>query len=371
MSEAPVLLAAGGTGGHLFPAEALAAVLVERGVPVALVSDKRVERLSTQFPGPVHAVAAATATGKGLIGSASAAFTLARGFLSALLLIRRMKPRAVVGFGGYPSVPPLLAATMLGAPTILQEQNAVMGRANRFLAGRVNRISTAYPKVQMVTPDIAAKCVQTGVPVRPAVIRAAQQPYQPPTARMRILVFGGSQGARIFADVVPGAIARLDREIIDRLEITQQCRPEDRGRVQFAYDAVKARFELQDFFDDLPARMANAHLVIARAGASSVAELGVIGRPAILVPLPGAIDNDQLMNASAFVHQKAGWLLPQNIFNPTKLADLLATIVGDSSDVASADLAARATAARAFGNPAAAEALADLVLATAKNNEKG
>ncbi|MCB1475471.1 MAG: undecaprenyldiphospho-muramoylpentapeptide beta-N-acetylglucosaminyltransferase [Rhodobiaceae bacterium] len=364
MTRRPILLAAGGTGGHLFPAEALAAALAARGESVALVSDRRVEGLSARFPGDVHSVRAATVTGKGLIGKVRSLAMLGVGFVESALLIRRLRPRAVVGFGGYPSVPPVLAASLLGVPTILQEQNAVMGRANRFLAGRVSRISTAFPKVQLTGAEAAEKCVMTGVPVRPAVIDASKTPYSAPTAdgALRLVVFGGSQGARIFADVVPGAVARLDKSLIDRLEIVQQCRAEDIEKTRFAYDAVGARAELRSFFDDLPARIASAHLVIARSGASTVAELGVIGRPAILVPLPGAIDNDQLMNASAFVHGGAGWLVPQTSFNPTKLAELLRTIMAQAPD-----LADKAGKAANLGNADAAGTLADLVMTTAAN----
>ncbi|MGE0230156.1 MAG: undecaprenyldiphospho-muramoylpentapeptide beta-N-acetylglucosaminyltransferase [Flavobacteriaceae bacterium] len=362
MTDRPILLAAGGTGGHLFPAEALAAALAERGEAVALVSDRRVEGLSARFPGAVHAVRAATVTGKGIVGKLRSMAMLGVGFIESALLIRRLRPRAVVGFGGYPSVPPVLAASLLGVPTVLQEQNAVMGRANRFLAGRVSRISTAFPKVQLTGEAVASKCVMTGVPVRPAVIEASKTAYEAPTAegRFRLLVFGGSQGARIFADVVPGAVARLDKTLVNRLEIVQQCRAEDIEKTRFAYDAAGARAELKSFFDDLPARIASAHLVIARSGASTVAELGVIGRPAILVPLPGAIDNDQLMNASAFVQGGAGWLIPQTSFNPTRLAELLQTVLADAPGLA--DKAARA---RRLGNADAAGTLADLVLATA------
>lgn len=362
MTKRPILLAAGGTGGHLFPAEALAAALAERGEAVALVSDRRVEGLSARFPGDVHAVRAATVTGKGILGKVRSMAMLGLGFLESVLLIRRLRPRAVVGFGGYPSVPPVLAASLLGVPTILQEQNAVMGRANRFLAARVSRISTAFPKVQLTGADAAAKCVMTGVPVRPAVIEASKTPYPALTkdGRFRLLVFGGSQGARIFADVVPGAIARLDKALIDRLDIVQQCRAEDIEKTRFAYDAVGANVELKSFFDDLPARIASAHLVIARSGASTVAELGVIGRPAILVPLPGAIDNDQLMNASAFVHGGAGWLMPQTSFNPTRLAELLQSVLAEAPA-----LVEKAEKASQLGNANAAGTLADLVLATA------
>jgi len=362
MRGRPILLAAGGTGGHLFPAEALAAALVARGQSVALVSDRRVEGLSARFPGEVRTVSAGTITGKGVIGKAASLLLLARGFLESLRLIRRLRPRAVVGFGGYPSVPPVLAASLMRVPTVLQEQNAVMGRANRLLAGRVDRISTGFPAVQLAGAAAAGKCVVTGVPVRPSVIEAARTPYRAPegTAAFRLVVFGGSQGARIFADIVPAAVARLGEGARSRLEIVQQCRPEDIDAVRRAYDSVGVGAALKSFFDDLPARIAAAHLVIARSGASTVAELGVIGRPAILVPLPGAIDNDQLMNARAFVQGGAGWLLPQTGFDPAGLGELLETILADPSG-----LGERASKAAAFGNADAAGALADLVLETA------
>ncbi|MGE0846760.1 MAG: undecaprenyldiphospho-muramoylpentapeptide beta-N-acetylglucosaminyltransferase [Flavobacteriaceae bacterium] len=363
MNAGAILLAAGGTGGHLFPAEALAAVLAERGVAVSLVTDRRVEGLSARFPGgDVHSVSSATPSGKGLAGKVSAALALAKGFLASRELLKRLKPAAVVGFGGYPSVPPVLAAAFGGIATILQEQNAVMGRANRFLAGRVDRISTAFPKVQLISAANAAKCVQTGVPVRPAVRRAAEQAYRQPAARgrIRLLVFGGSQGARAFSDLVPEAVALVDEGLRKRLDIVQQCRAEDIERVAARYREIGVSAETAPFFANLPQRMADAHLIVSRSGASTVAELAVIGRPAILVPLPGAIDNDQLMNARAFVEAGGGWLAEQAGLDAATLAGLLSSALAGP-----AALAAKAQAAKSVGNPRAAEALADLVLAVA------
>lgn len=354
-----ILLAAGGTGGHLFPASALASVLTERGFTVDLVTDERADQYGISFPArQVHEVPADTIRGRSPLSLARTFWKLGRGFLRCLGIIGRERPLVVVGFGGYPTLPPIFAAWVRGVPAILHEQNSVMGRANRLLAKRVYKIATSFPKVAKVRPQEQEKLVHVGVPVRDPVIAVRDKPYEPPAADgpFRLLVFGGSQGAKVFSDTVPGAIARLDETVRDRLRIVQQCRQEDLDRVRFAYDAIKVEAELAPFFRDLPARIADAHLVISRSGASTVAELSCIGAPSLLVPLPHALDNDQLMNASALAALGGAVVLDQRGFTAHTLADKLVNLVNDP-----AALTEMARKAHAFGKPDAAEALADLV----------
>ena len=358
MTSRPVLVAAGGTGGHLFPAQALSEVLVARGIPVELVTDDRAIRFGANFPARIiHHVAAATPSGGSLVARAGAILILLRGTRSARRIIRRVKPRAVVGFGGYPTVPPVIAATQLKIPTILHEQNAVMGRANRFLAGRVKAVAKGFENLAFANPSLAAKAHLTGNPVRPSVIEAARRPY--PDFRggvMRLLVTGGSQGARIMADVVPAAVALLTPAERGRLLIVQQARGEDEARVTQAYAAMDVVAEIEPFFPDLPARIAEAHLVVARAGASTIAELAVIGRPSILVPFPHALDQDQAANAALLQKAGAALVVKQALFTPEWLADAIRQAMLDREG-----LEARAHAAKRTGIADAAERLADLV----------
>ncbi len=357
-----ILLAAGGTGGHLFPAQALAEVLLERGYRVDLVTDERGDRYGSRFPaGKTHIVPAATVRGGNPLSYLKTMWVLGLGVIRAFFLIGRLKPRVVVGFGGYPTLTPVIAAGLRRVKTVIHDQNAVMGRANRLLAGRVDVIATSFPKVHMLGEANAAKAVQTGAPVRAAVKEAAT-PYVAPSedGPFNLLVFGGSQGARIFSDVVPGAIARLDETLRARLTLVQQCREEDLDRVRSAYQAIGFEAELAPFFPDLPKRIADAHLVVSRSGASTVAELAVIGRPGMLIPLPHAIDNDQLLNATALAQAKGGWLLPQPAFTPHRLAEELTQRMREPRMLADA-----AAAASTVGNPMAAETLADVVAALA------
>src|SRR5580692_2990926 len=256
----PILLAAGGTGGHLFPAAALAAALAKRGAEVELATDSRALKFGADFPArAIHAFPSATTTEAGALAKARASLTLGAGPAAALKL-SRIKPRAVVGFGGYPTVPPLLAAWLLRIPTILHEQNAVMGRANRFLSPRVNAITCGFPGLKGVDPT---KTRVTGNPVRPSVIAAAAIPYPEPIGqRLNVLVTGGSQGARVMADVVPAAIALLNSQERQLIRLTQQARGEDGARVAGACARMDFPVEISEFFPDLPGRIAAAHLVI-------------------------------------------------------------------------------------------------------------
>lgn len=353
------LLAAGGTGGHLFPAEALAGELRQRGFVVDLATDERGDRYGFRFPASnVHIVPADTVRSKNPLALAKTALTLGRGILVALRVIGRVKPVVVVGFGGYPSFPPLMAASLRQVPSVLHEQNAVMGRANRRLAGRVTAVALSWSRTLYADGPIALKARHVGVPVRAPVIAAASIPYDMPGAdsALELLVFGGSQGARVFADLVPPALAALSPALRARLRLTQQVREEDLSRVSAAYEAQDVTASLAPFFQNLPARIAGSHLVLARSGASTVAELAVIGRPAILVPLPHAIDHDQLRNAEALANAGGAIIAEQAALTPEKLAQLLNETLSDP-----ARLARMAAAARTVGIPDAVKRLADLV----------
>ncbi len=359
MAQRPVLLAAGGTGGHLFPAEALATELAKRGVPVELATDPRAREYAANFPArAIHGVESATFGSRSPFAILKSAWKLGSGFGESARLIRRLKPRAVVGFGGYPSLPPVLAAQMLGVTTVVHEQNAVMGRANRVLAPRASRIASGFPRIVNAKPKILEKAAYVGNPVREAVRQAASD-FVPPEdmGQISLLVFGGSQGARVMSVTVPPAIAALDRGLMSRIKIVQQARAEDVDSVAAIYLKAGVQAEIAPFFRDLPVRMADAHLVIARSGASTVAELAVIGRPSILVPLPHSLDNDQLENARALAEVGGTTVVEQAAFTPVQLTRLLTDLLSKPQT-----LSVQAEAASAFARPDAASRLADLVL---------
>ncbi|HEY4980378.1 MAG TPA: undecaprenyldiphospho-muramoylpentapeptide beta-N-acetylglucosaminyltransferase [Pseudolabrys sp.] len=356
-----VLLAAGGTGGHLFPAEALAVVLAKRGLTVDLATDARAAHF--KFPArAVHLIPSATLRGRNPVALARTAALLALGTAKAWRLIGQLRPSIVVGFGGYPTVPPLWAAALRGVPTVLHEQNGVMGRANRLLAPRVTAIATSFPTLTRLDPRLQGKITFTGNPVRPPVIEAARAPYAAPASRgkLRLLVFGGSQGAHVMADIVPAAIERMPPDMRARLAIVQQARFEDLDAVRGIYSRLGVAAEAAPFFPDLPARMAAAHLVISRSGASTVAELSAIGRPAILVPLPHALDQDQFANAGVLAAAGGAIRIEQRDFSPDRLAAEIGRLAGDPSL-----LARMAQAAKAAGTIDAADRLADLVMTVA------
>jgi UDP-N-acetylglucosamine--N-acetylmuramyl-(pentapeptide) pyrophosphoryl-undecaprenol N-acetylglucosamine transferase len=357
-SKPIVFVAAGGTGGHLFPAEALSRALGARDIIVELVTDERATQYGGAFPArAIHQIAAATPRGGGLFTRLAAVATLVLGTLSSLWILARTRPKAIVGFGGYPTVPPIFAATLLGIPTILHEANAVMGRANRFLAGRVDVVAHGFATITGIAPAIAAKAQHTGNPVRPSVLDAAKSAFPDATSgKLNLLVTGGSQGARVMSDIVPAAVARLSEAERQRLVIVQQARGEDEVRVKQAYDNLGLAADVRPFFQDLPARIAAAHLVIARAGASTIAELSVIGRPAILVPLPHALDQDQATNAAVLAATGAATAVAQKDFTPEWLAGELSAALGDPQD-----LQRRAELARGAAIADAAERLADIV----------
>lgn len=353
-----ILLAAGGTGGHLFPAESLAAELGRRGHAVELATDERADKYGRAFPArAIDIIHSATFKGRDPISLARTVATLARGTWQAFRLIGRIRPDAVVGFGGYPTFPPMIAAQLRGVPTVLHEQNAVMGRANRALAKRVTRIALSFPGTRMMGAD-GAKAVHTGNPVRDMVISASRVPYATPMVDgdFRLLVFGGSQGARFFSQVLPPALERLDPAARGRLRLVQQARAEDAEAVKAAYARLGVEAEVAPFFVDLPARIAAAHLVVCRSGASSVGELAVIGRPAILVPFPGALDHDQAANAAVLEAAGGAWPIRQDELTPERLAEELGKAMTDPEQLAEA-----ANAAKAAGKADAVARLADLV----------
>jgi UDP-N-acetylglucosamine--N-acetylmuramyl-(pentapeptide) pyrophosphoryl-undecaprenol N-acetylglucosamine transferase len=363
LPEQLVMLAAGGTGGHLFPAFALAEELGRRGIPVELATDMRGDRYGSGFPArAVHSIHAATLSGRSPLALASTGITLARGVREAYALFGKERPSVVVGFGGYPSFPPLLAARMRRIPTLLHEQNAVLGRANKMLARRVDLIATSFEKVRFLEGELARKARLTGNPVRKAVIEAAGRPYAAPapTGAFNLVVFGGSQGARFFSDVVPPALGLLPEGMRQRLKVVQQARAEDLERVSAAFRAAEIDANIAPFFQDLPDRMAAAHLVIGRAGASTVAELAVLGRPSILVPLPHALDNDQLRNATTLAESGGAWCIEQKDLGPERLAGEIGRLAG-----APELLDRAAAAARSRGRPDAVARLAGLVMGLA------
>jgi len=355
-----VLLAAGGTGGHLFPAEALAVALQNRGAVVDLATDARAAHF--KFPAQaVHIIPSATLRGRNPFALARTAALLTLGTAKAWSMLGRVRPAAVVGFGGYPTVPPLMAAAMRGIPTVLHEQNGVMGRANRLLAPRVSVIATSFRTLARLDPRLQEKITFTGNPVRREVIAAAA-PYTAPEAggKLRLLVFGGSQGARVMAEIVPATVERMSADMRARLAIVQQARAEDLDSVRATYARFDVAAETASFFPDLPSRMAAAHLVISRSGASTVAELSAIGRPALLVPLPHALDQDQFANAGVLEAAGGAIRIEQRDFTPERLASEIWRLAGDP-----AMMARMAAAAKSAGTIDAAEQLADLVLKVA------
>jgi UDP-N-acetylglucosamine--N-acetylmuramyl-(pentapeptide) pyrophosphoryl-undecaprenol N-acetylglucosamine transferase len=352
------VLAAGGTGGHLFPAEAVARILIESGGAVHLLTDHRADAFAAAAPGvTVHRVRVGQLSG-GPLRIAHGLAELALGTFQARRLLRRLAPAAVVGFGGYVSVPTMLAAEQLGLPTLLHEQNAVFGRANRLLAPRARRIATGFAQTTALRPADRARAIHTGNPVRPAIRGLGSAGYTPPAANdpIELLIVGGSQGARFFSEVVPAALGALPAELRARLRVVEQARPEDCAEVTEALRALGIAHEVKPFFDDMPARLKQAHLAICRAGASTVAELAAAGRPAILVPYPFATDDHQTANAAALAGAGAGWAVAQRDLNPGALTARLGELLAEPER-----LAAAAAAARRFARDDAAEHLAGLV----------
>jgi UDP-N-acetylglucosamine--N-acetylmuramyl-(pentapeptide) pyrophosphoryl-undecaprenol N-acetylglucosamine transferase len=357
--RAPIVLAAGGTGGHVFPAQAVAMELQARGRRLVLITDRR----GVGFGGALadiesHHISAGTPLARGPIARGLGIVKLLLGVREATRLLRRLQPAAVIGFGGYPSVPTMIAASRAHVATAIHEQNAVLGRANRLLASRVLRVATSFEHTRGIANASRVKIAMTGNPVRPAIAELATRAY-PILERdgpLRLLIIGGSQGARVFAELVPAALALLPPQIRARLSVVQQCRPEDLQQVRARHEADGIQAECAAFFDDLPAHLESAHLVISRAGASTVAELAAAGRPAILVPFPFATDDHQSANARALEAAGGAILLAESEATAGRLAECL-----NEFFVSSEALTQAARAALDIGRPAAGQALADLV----------
>lgn len=304
--NAPIIIAAGGTGGHFFPAEALAAELNARGETIILLTDARSGGLSSSVfaKSEQHIVSGAGVSGRTITRAAQGLIALVKGIFQARQILTRLRPRAIFAFGGYPAIPPVIAGwlTRPRPLIILHEQNAVLGRANRLLAYMADRLVLSFAETSMIPRGTKTNLV--GNPVRPAIIALHGAPYAPPTDEIRIFVIGGSLGAKVFSTLIPQALALLPENIRACLSVTQQCRADDTAQATEIFERARIRFELSPFFDDVPERLKHAHLVIARSGASTVAELAAIGRPAIFIPLPNAIDDHQRANALAM--QRAG-----------------------------------------------------------------
>ncbi len=354
----PIVIAAGGTGGHFFPAEALAAVLQARGERVVLMTDARSGGLtSPAFANAErYVLSGAGLSGRGVVRAAKGAVAIGKGVLQARKILQELQPGAVVAFGGYPAVPPVVAARLMKArPVImLHEQNAVLGRANRLLAKFADRLVLSFTKTDKLPSGIQTSVL--GNPVRPAIAALAGAGYEPPGEKIQILILGGSLGAKVFGTLIPAALALLPDVLRERLVVTQQCRPDDAAAAQAVLRDASIEAELSPFFNDVAARISRAHLVLARAGASTVAELAVAGRPAIFIPLPGAIDDHQRANADALADIGAAWRMDQSTTTPQTLANRIETLLSMQETLQNA-----AAAAASLGRVDAAEKLADLV----------
>ncbi|MBL8558321.1 MAG: undecaprenyldiphospho-muramoylpentapeptide beta-N-acetylglucosaminyltransferase [Hyphomonadaceae bacterium] len=358
MTTRTVLVAAGGTGGHLFPAAAFSGEMRARGWRVVLMTDARGRRYAEGFPADeIQDVPAATIQGVNPFKIAGAALKIMSGIAAARKSLAVMQPAVVAGFGGYPSLPALEAALSQKRPVVIHEQNAVLGRVNRTYAARATYVACGFERLDRLPPSAASRKVVTGNPVRPAILEArnAGYPSAAPGQPIRILVTGGSQGARLFGEVTPNAIAALDADLRARIEITQQVREEQVLIVSEEYQRMGVKAEVSPFFKDMGVKLAQAHLVIARAGASTVTELQAAGRPSILIPLAIAADDHQTANAEALSGIGAADVIDELEFNSKTLARVLAQRLANPHD-----LGVRAAAARASAKVDATKALADL-----------
>jgi UDP-N-acetylglucosamine--N-acetylmuramyl-(pentapeptide) pyrophosphoryl-undecaprenol N-acetylglucosamine transferase len=359
--SAVYILAAGGTGGHMFPAEAFAAELRQRGLSPVLITDDRGVPFSRRplsgFSGiPVHTVRAGTLSRRRPVASARALVDILSGIVTAYRIQKPLKPALVVGFGGYPSLPAMIAARWAGVPRLIHEQNAVLGLANRLLAPRVKGVATSFDTTHGVRPADRDKVRVTGNPVRSAIAYIGGKPYPAPAegGKISLLVTGGSLGARVMGDVVPAGIGRIPKDLRARISVVQQCRNENLDQVRAAYGEAAVEAELLPFIDNMSERLAHAHLVISRAGASTVAELTASGRPALLVPYPGHGDQQQTVNGAAVVDAGGAWLVEESEFTPQWVADKIEALVRKPSE-----LVAAAGKARSLGRSDAAAQLAD------------
>ncbi|MBO5997424.1 MAG: undecaprenyldiphospho-muramoylpentapeptide beta-N-acetylglucosaminyltransferase [Alphaproteobacteria bacterium] len=368
MKKNLIVLTTGGTGGHIFPAEAVASYLVkQKDYKLAFITDKRIQkRISgTLATLPVYYICASSITGRGFFGKVKAAFKLAYGTLQAVRVLIKLRPRLVVGFGGYASVPAVLAAQFLHIPVALHEQNAVLGRANRLLARRTCLIATTFTPTKQIPQG--AKTIQTGMPVRPQIIAKANTPYPTDTEEFRLFIMGGSQGARAFSDILPKALVALSPELKAKLVLTQQVRAEDMDRVQEEYrnSGIKS-INLSPFFDNVPEILSDAHLVISRSGASSLAEFSMLGRPALLIPLPTAADDHQTANARIWTADGAGWLMVEKETTPEVITERLTSLMENPTVLTNAAQCALNTNPKISADKALADAITDILKEKAK-----
>lgn len=362
-----ILLAAGGTGGHMSPAQALAEDLTARGYKVVLATDKRGMRFAPNFKDiEIKTVKSATLSGS-IIKRMSGGAALAQGYAQSFLMLNKLKPAVVVGFGGYPSLPVVLAAQNRRIPTAIHEANATLGRANKFLAPHADRIALSWPKGLGIHESDEARTIVTGNPVRKDIARLFSESYPQFDADtdLNLVVFGGSLGATVLSEVVPKALASLPDDKRDRLNIIQQCRGEDLGSVKAVYKSARIKAAVVPYIDDMAEALKSAHLVIGRSGASTVAELAAIGRPAVFVPLTLHADDQQTHNAKAIRDVGGGWMIPEKNFTPVKLADLISEVMERPSILFNA-----AEAARSAGRPDAARLLGNVVTALASGWDK-
>lgn len=362
VSRKVAVIAAGGTGGHLFPAQALAEVLGGRGWRIVLATDDRVESLTQAFPAErVVTLASATFRRRDPLSAPKAAMTILRGVMQGRAALTAIDPAIVIGFGGYPSLPALMAAISQGRPTIIHEQNAVSGRANRFLAPHVTEVACAFGVLRKASARTQARAVMVGNPVRPEIRALADRAYEPPEGQIRLLITGGSQGARLLSELIPAALADLPEPLRNRLHVEQQTRAESLELARRIYADAVIDAELSPFFRDMAGRLSRAHLVIGRAGASTVSELAVAGRPSILIPLGVSLDDDQGQNARILSDAGGAEVAREAGLTKQMMTGALSTLLSNP-----ARLARMAAAARRLARPDAAERLADLVEKTAR-----
>mgnify|MGYP002784367096 CR=1 FL=1 len=353
-----VVLASGGTGGHIFPAEALALELKSRGISCALITDERYEKYVghlQQFD--AYTIRTGTLSGN-LLKKLKNVINIMIGFYQAWVLLKQLKPKVVVGFGGYPSFPTMYVAVKMGIKTVIHEQNSLLGHTNQFLSGMVDVIATSFKDMTGLDKQYQHKVNIVGNPVRPSIAALRDMPF--PTLSdegvLRILVIGGSQGASIFSDVVPDAIALLPQELRSRIRVDQQCRQNDLDKTRAKYKEIGVSADLASFFTDMPLRLASTHLLITRSGATSLSEITVAGRPAIMVPYPHAKDNHQMVNATALEDVGGGWVIPQEAFTPETLSAKIETFLKLPSTVIDA-----AKNAKEAGLPDANKDLANII----------
>lgn len=362
------VVAAGGTGGHLFPAQALSEALIARGWRIVLASDERVAAFAESFPAEERiGLSARTYRPRDPLSMGLAGLSIFRGILQARAAFHRIDPAVVVGFGGYPSVPGLMAGITQNRPTVLHEQNAVMGRANRRMASRVNAVACAFPVLMKAPAGIEKRVTVVGNPVRPEIRDLYDKPYLPPEpdGTLRLLITGGSQGARLLSELMPEAIAALPEDLRNRLRVQQQTRKESMDQARRVYANANVQAEIAPFFRDMATRLRQAHLVVGRAGAGTVCEFAIAGRPSILVPLAIALDDDQGQNAKVMADAGGAQVAREDALTVDIMANALAKLLSNPER-----LARMSAGARSIARPDAAERLADLVERTAAQGRR-